>query len=251
MEILVDDGLDDGDAVPATNLGAVTVSADLHDENLAVDGGCDPNGCIPSNTQVVRQLRQRHNPQSGTSRPRASSGAPPHRTEVSTNSFRCILLWLVALMHVLVRPQGVADLVERTVWKMNQLCGAHRRQTPSLSAARLFRHDFVLMQDGELADMSRWSCSPKLAIDGSDATCSISYTFTAALELTELRLGKVAFSVPTLHDISRSLHNCCVTVGPIIPIVPPHTSHVLTPAPYFGGSVALRACLFYCWHEIA
>ncbi|CAN0221443.1 unnamed protein product [Pylaiella littoralis] len=93
VEILVDDGLGDVDPVPASNLVPVTVSTDLYDENLAVDGGCDPNGCTASNTQ-----------------------------------------------------------------------------------------------DGELADMSRWSCSPKLS-DGSDATCSISYTFTAALELAELRLA--------------------------------------------------------------
>lgn len=52
VEILVDDGLDDGDAVLATSLGGVTVSADLYDENLAADGGCDPNGCTASNTQV-------------------------------------------------------------------------------------------------------------------------------------------------------------------------------------------------------
>ena len=57
VEILVDDGSgsdDDGtnNAVPASSLTPVTTSSLLFDTNLAVDGGCDPNGCTASNTQV-------------------------------------------------------------------------------------------------------------------------------------------------------------------------------------------------------
>ena len=42
----------DEDAVLASSLTSVTTSALLFDTNLAADGGCDPNGCVASNTQV-------------------------------------------------------------------------------------------------------------------------------------------------------------------------------------------------------
>eukprot|EP00752_Nemacystus_decipiens_P014959 g13318.t1 len=50
VEICVDDG-GTTNAVPASSLTTVTTLALLYDTNLAVDGGCDPNGCTASNTQ--------------------------------------------------------------------------------------------------------------------------------------------------------------------------------------------------------
>ena len=49
-QVLQDDGTNN--AVPASSLTPVTTSSLLFDTNLAVDGGCDPNGCTASNTQV-------------------------------------------------------------------------------------------------------------------------------------------------------------------------------------------------------
>lgn len=43
----------------ADHLTTVTVSALLYDTDLAVDGGCDPEGCVASNAQVSRELRTR------------------------------------------------------------------------------------------------------------------------------------------------------------------------------------------------
>ncbi|CAM9695160.1 unnamed protein product [Ectocarpus sp. 6 AP-2014] len=60
VEIMVEDG-DQGSgdddtttntsAVEASTLGSVTVGASLYDPSLAVDGGCDPSGCVADNTR--------------------------------------------------------------------------------------------------------------------------------------------------------------------------------------------------------
>lgn len=42
------------------------------------------------------------------------------------------------------------------------------------------------VQDGDMAENSRWSCSPSLGGD-----CTISYDLGAVRDLYELRLGKV------------------------------------------------------------
>ena len=46
------------------------------------------------------------------------------------------------------------------------------------------RHD----QDGDYALDSRWSCSPKLGVDG--ALCTVSYDLGGVYSLSEIRLGR-------------------------------------------------------------
>ena len=46
-------------------------------------------------------------------------------------------------------------------------------------------HVATIMQDGDLTEGSRWSCSPSLGGD-----CTISYDLGAERDLYELRLGK-------------------------------------------------------------
>lgn len=54
------------------------------------------------------------------------------------------------------------------------------------------------LQDGELGETSRWSCNPRLG-----GTCSISYTFGVALDLSELRLGETP-PPRTSIDVART-----------------------------------------------
>ena len=49
-----------------------------------------------------------------------------------------------------------------------------------------------------MADMSRWSCAPKLG-DGEATACSIRYTLGTAFALSELRLGEVK----RVHHVSE------------------------------------------------
>lgn len=58
---MIDDGesgSDDGDtttdtsSVEVASLAPVTAEASFYDPSLAVDGGCDPSGCVSDNTRV-------------------------------------------------------------------------------------------------------------------------------------------------------------------------------------------------------
>lgn len=51
-------------AVLASSLTPVTTSAPLYDTRLAVDGGCDPDGCAASNTLVGDALSNTNIPDS-------------------------------------------------------------------------------------------------------------------------------------------------------------------------------------------
>ncbi|CAN0364261.1 unnamed protein product [Ectocarpus sp. 8 AP-2014] len=60
VKIMIDDGeagSDDNDTttnasgVEASTLGSVTAGASFYDPSLAVDGGCDPSGCVADNTR--------------------------------------------------------------------------------------------------------------------------------------------------------------------------------------------------------
>lgn len=54
------------------------------------------------------------------------------------------------------------------------------------------------LQDGDLAEASRWACAPKLG-----GECTISYDLGAVRIISELRLGEVAFTAVTMFDVTK------------------------------------------------